>query len=66
MDPDATLANVRQMIFETDLLTARLHLEDLLNWINIGGYVPAGFYEVLDEFNTLERELSKVISGDLC
>lgn len=58
MDPDAALNEARHALNYHDLTTARDHLMDISNWIDIGGYVPAYFYEVLDQYNDLERTLS--------
>lgn len=61
MDPIAALAAARQAIQDTDITTARDHLTDITNWINIGGFVPDGYYTVLDEYSDLERELSALL-----
>lgn len=54
MDPDTALRNAAQALSEHDLDTARLYLDDIMNWINIGGYTPDGFHDVLDEYNSME------------
>lgn len=61
MCPDTSLAAARQAIFETDLIRAKDHLTDISNWINNGGFIPDGFYRVLDKYNDLERELAKYV-----
>lgn len=61
MDPNAAIARLWDAINETDLLTARDTLNDLEDWISIGGFVPEAFYEAFDAYLALEQELAEFI-----
>ena len=42
MDPDATLRDIRECLRGGDYETARDHARDLTEWLDKGGFPPAG------------------------
>jgi len=57
MDPNAALVYAQAALNDGDLVTAKMHLTDISNWISIGGFTPSGYYDVLDMYNELERAI---------
>lgn len=51
MDPNATLAAINEELDKGDYATAHIMHDDLVEWLNKGGFMPDGYPETRKRLN---------------
>lgn len=62
MDPIQTIIDIYEAINDSDVITANERYQDLREWINKGGFVPAALPDVERDLERLNIETEEMIN----